>query len=87
MTNLQIRSELSPLTVDLSSVMSQAKMTEEQFYAFCQSNRDLRIERMATGEIIVMPPVFSDTGNRNSRIIQQVLNWADRVGTGESFRF
>ena len=62
---MQIKSDLTPLTVDLSSLMPQPRMTEEQFYAFCQSNRDLRIEQTAAGEVIVLPPVLSDTGNRN----------------------
>lgn len=85
MTSMQIKSDLTPLTVDLSSLMPQARMTEEQFYAFCQSNRDLRIERTVTGEVIVMPPAFSDTGNRNLKIAQQVANWSDQDGTGEVF--
>jgi Uma2 family endonuclease len=60
-------------------------MTHEQFYEFCQANRDLRIERTASGEVIIMPPAFSDTGNRNGKIFQQLANWADQDGTGETF--
>jgi Uma2 family endonuclease len=60
-------------------------MTDEQFYKFCLSNPDLRIERSALGEITIMPPAFSDTGNRNLKISQQVANWADEDGTGEVF--
>ncbi|MEL6385178.1 MAG: Uma2 family endonuclease [Cyanobacteria bacterium J06626_18] len=85
MTSLQIRSEPTPLTVDLSSLMTQTTMSEAQFYAFCQTNRELRIERTASGEVIVMPPAFSDTGNRNLKVAQQVGNWADQDGTGETF--
>ncbi|NET31842.1 MAG: Uma2 family endonuclease [Cyanothece sp. SIO1E1] len=85
MTSLLIKTELTPLMVDVSSLIPQAKMTDEQFYAFCQANRDLRIERSANGEVIVMPPAFSDTGNRNLRITQQLANWADQDGTGEVF--
>ena len=85
MTSLVIQTELTPLRVDLSSVMPQATMTDEQFYTFCLANRDLRIERTAQGEVIVMPPVFSDAGNRNLKISQQVGNWADQDGTGEVF--
>lgn len=48
-------------------------------------NQDLRIERTATGEVIIMPPAFSDTGNRNIKISQQLANWADQDGTGEAF--
>ena len=85
MTSMQIKSDLTPLTVDLSSLMPQSRMTEEQFYAFCQSNRDLHIEWTATGEVIVMPPAFSDTGNRNLKIAQQLANWSDQDGAGEVF--
>lgn len=85
MTSLLIKSETASLSVDVSSIMPQTKMTTAQFYAFCQANRDLRIERTAEGEVIVMPPAFSDTGNRNAKISQQLANWSDRDETGESF--
>jgi Uma2 family endonuclease len=60
-------------------------MTEEQFYQFCLANRDLRIERNSSGEVIVMPPAFSDTGNRNFNIAAQLWNWTEREGTGLGF--
>jgi Uma2 family endonuclease len=85
MTSLLIKTELMPLTIDLSSLMTQAKMTDEQFYAFCQTNQDLRIERVANGEVIVMPPAFSDTGNRNFKAALQLGVWAEQDGTGEGF--
>jgi Uma2 family endonuclease len=85
MTSLLIKTELMPLRVDLSSLMSQANMTDEQFYGFCQDNRDLRIERTARGEVIVMPPAFSDTGNRNFKAALQLGIWAEQDGTGEGF--
>ena len=79
MTTLLIQTENLPLTIQIAS------MSHEQFYEFCLANRDLRIERTATGEVVIMPPVFSDTGNRNIRISQQLVNWADQSGTGEVF--
>lgn len=82
MTTLLIQTEGIPLTVNLPAI---ATLSREQFYEFCQANRDLRIERTATGEVIIMPPVFSDTGNRNLKISQQLANWADQDGTGECF--
>ncbi len=85
MTSLQIKNAPTPLTVDISSIMPQTTMTTEQFYAFCQANRDLRIERTAAGEVIVMPPAFSDTGNRNFGIAVQLGIWAAQDGTGEGF--
>ncbi|GAP95268.1 Uma2 family endonuclease [Leptolyngbya sp. NIES-2104] len=82
MTTLLIQTEQIPLTVSFPALVD---MSNEQFYEFCQANRDLRIERSAKGELIIMPPAFSDTGNRNMRISQQVANWADEDGTGEAF--
>ncbi|MGB7444295.1 MAG: Uma2 family endonuclease [Coleofasciculaceae cyanobacterium] len=82
MTTLLIQTESVPLTVNLPAIKS---MSVEQFYEFCLANRDLRIERTANGEVIIMPPAFSDTGNRNIKIAQQLANWAEQDGTGETF--
>ncbi|NJN85953.1 MAG: Uma2 family endonuclease [Leptolyngbyaceae cyanobacterium SL_7_1] len=60
-------------------------MTDEQFYEFCLANRDLRIERTAIGDVIIMPPAFSDTGNRNFNIATQLGTWTEQNGTGVGF--
>jgi Uma2 family endonuclease len=60
-------------------------LTDEQFFQLCQNNRDLRFERTATGELIIMPPTGSDTGNRNGRLIQQLFNWTDTNDLGVAF--
>ena len=85
MTNLLIKSEFADLTINLGFLTASKAMPDEQFYQFCLSNPELRIERSALGEITIMPPAFSDTGNRNLKISQQVANWADSDGTGEVF--
>ena len=85
MTNLQIKTEPMSMTVDISALMTLPKMSEEQFYEFCHRNPDLRIERTASGEVIVMPPAFSDTGNRNNKLSYQLTRWAEQDGTGEVF--
>jgi Uma2 family endonuclease len=85
MTNLQIRTEPASIIVDISSLMTLPQMSEEQFYDFCHRNQDLNIERNAQGEVIVMPPAFSDTGNRNFKVAMQLGVWAERDGTGEGF--
>ncbi len=82
MTTLLIQSQSVSLTVNLPAIKS---MSVEQFYEFCLANRDLRIERTASGEVIIMPPAFSDTGNRNIKVAQQLANWADQDETGETF--
>ncbi|MDY6937797.1 MAG: Uma2 family endonuclease [Cyanobacteriota bacterium] len=80
-TTLLIQTETTPLTVSLPSIA----MTREQFYAFCLANRDLRIERTATGEVIIMPPAFSDTGNRNFNLSAHLWVWSEQDGTGLGF--
>lgn len=85
MASLQIKSERVPLTVDISSIVPQATMTTEQFYTFCRDNQNLRIERTAEGEVIIMPPAFSDTGNRNFELAIEVGIWARKDGTGKGF--
>ena len=82
MTTLLIQTESTPLTVNFPSLV---QMTNEQFYEFCQANGDLRIERTANGEVIIMPPAFSDTGNRNFNIAAQLGYWTEQNGTGIGF--
>ncbi len=60
-------------------------ITEDQFFALCQLNRDLRLERNAEGDIIVMPPTGGETGNRNAEITGQVVSWTKQDGTGAVF--
>lgn len=42
---------MAALTVNLNPVI---ELTDEQFFQLCQANRDLRFERTATGELIIM---------------------------------
>src|SRR5918912_1584378 len=60
-------------------------LTDEQFFLLCQQNRDLRIERTAQGDLIVMPPTGGATGNRNQEITRQLGNWTKENGTGAAF--
>lgn len=73
---------MTTLTLNLNSVI---KLTDEQFFQLCQVNRELRFERTATGELLIMPPAGGETGNRNGRLTQQLFNWADTNGTGIAF--
>lgn len=50
-------------------------MSSEEFFAFCQLNNDLRIERTADGQMIIMAPTGSETGNRNSEINAEIVFW------------
>jgi Uma2 family endonuclease len=72
----------SPLVVQIPPSM---QMTDEQFFDFCQVNRDLRIERNNLGEISIMPPTGSQTGNRNFNIAGQLYIWTEQDGAGICF--
>ena len=61
------------------------KVTHEQFQQIAAVNRDLRLERSATGELIVMPPTGSDTGKRNLDIEGQVWLWNRQTKLGVAF--
>jgi Uma2 family endonuclease len=49
------------------------------------ANRDLQLERTATGELIVMPPTGSDTGYRNLDIAGQLWLWNRQTKLGVAF--
>jgi Uma2 family endonuclease len=61
------------------------ELTDEQFFQLCQNNRDLRFERTASGELIIMPPVGSDTGRRNIKITTQLEVWSSQNHLGVAF--
>jgi len=61
------------------------KVSYEQFQQLATVNHDLRLERTATGELIVMPPTGSDTGNRNLDIEGQLWLWNRQTRLGKGF--
>ena len=60
-------------------------MDDQQFAKFCALNDDLRIERNAKGDIILMPPAFTYTSKQNIKISSQLDNWAENDGTGIAY--
>ena len=47
----------------------QLRLTDDEFYTFCQENSDLRLEKTKYGEIIIMPPTGGVTGDKNGDIV------------------
>ena len=60
-------------------------MDEEQFFQFCQLNRDLQIERTAGGDIVIMAPEAGSSGRGSSKLVAMFEQWAERDGTGQVF--
>ncbi len=64
---------MTAITLDLHSIV---KLTDEQFYQLCLDNPDVKFERTASGELIVMPPTGWGTGKKNT------IGCLDRPATG-----
>ena len=71
-----------PLVLHLAPVI---EMSDQQFFEFCQLNRDLRIERTSQGDLVIMPPTGSETGRINFKLTQLFGQWVDADGTGVGF--
>lgn len=61
------------------------RMTEDEFFAFCQANSQLKFERLADGTIIYMALTGGDTGRRNSELVADLTIWNRQTRLGLVF--
>ncbi|MEH1783478.1 MAG: Uma2 family endonuclease [Nostoc sp.] len=80
--NLPVAIEIIPMILQLQPAIA---LTDDQFYEFCQINRDFRIERNTAGELVIMPPTGSETDERNFNLVGQLWVWTKQDGTGVGF--
>ena len=74
-----------PVEVDQTGVEEPEPYTPEQFALFAANYPDLRTELTKEGELIIMPPAFSETGSKNADITADLVIW-NRIGkTGKAF--
>lgn len=66
-------------------VVLESEMNDEQFFRFCVINRDLRIERSARGQVIIMAPLGGSSSSGEIKLSQIFGNWAERDGRGRVF--
>lgn len=59
------------------------RMTNEEFFRFCQDNRDFKFEREANGQIVLMSPTHYLTGKQNNEILYQLTAWNKKRKLGE----
>jgi Uma2 family endonuclease len=78
--NMNANTVSLPATLELN-----IDLTDEQFFQLCQNNRDLRFERTGAGELIIMPPTGSETGDRNADLTYQLRAWSRQNQRGKSF--
>jgi Uma2 family endonuclease len=70
------------MKLDLSAISG---ITDEQFYQICRDNLDIKFERNAEGEILIMSPTGGETGIRNFDIIGQFWIWNNHYHLGYCF--
>lgn len=65
-------SELGSIVLDTHSL---GGFTDEEFYQFCLDNRDLKFERDANQNIIIMSNTGGKTGNYNAELLAELIIW------------
>jgi|ERR1041384_2249055 Uma2 family endonuclease len=61
------------------------KVSDEQYLEFCRRNPDVRAERTAEGDLIIMSPTGGKSGAQNFQLTTQFGSWAAQDGTGKGF--
>jgi Uma2 family endonuclease len=79
---LERTKECEPLVVHTSPVLD---MNDARFFEFCQINRDLRIERTAQGDLVIIAPAGGSSGHGNSELNYLFNAWARVAGGGKIF--
>ena len=74
------KEEVAPTRLVLN--VEKVALTEEQFLQLCSDNRDLRMELTAQKELVIMPPVGYERGQRESILLYRLTDWALKDGTG-----
>jgi Uma2 family endonuclease len=73
---------MNTYAIDFSNVIS---LSDEQFYQLCRNNPDLKFERSAHGDLIIMPPTGGDTGRCNLELGVDFGIWNRRSKLGVCF--
>ncbi len=75
-------SELGPILLDIRSL---GGFTDDEFYQFCLDNPDLKFERDAQKNIIIMANTGGKTGNYNAELLVELVLWNRIKNEGISF--
>ncbi len=81
-TTLQVFTSM-PVVLNFGTLLKN--MSDEEFFEFCQLNRDWRIERTKEGDLVIMAPAGSETGGYNFNLAGEFAVWVKQDGTGKGF--
>lgn len=73
---------MTAITINLNPII---QLTDDQFYQLCRANPDVKFERNAKGEIIIVSPTGGETGKRNAKLTTRFCLWNEQTNFGEVF--
>ena len=77
---------LPELSAPAKLVLDAAEgFTEEEYLSFCEANSNLKFERTAKGEIVIVPPAGGESDYRSLEIGAELRAWAKKDGRGTAF--
>ena len=62
-----------------------APLSDEELMAFSEANKPCRVERLASGEILVMTPSGFENNRREAFVVAELFAWAEADGRGVAF--
>jgi Uma2 family endonuclease len=73
---------MTAITLNLDAI---ATLTHGQFRKLCLTNRDIRLELTAQGELILMPPTGWESGKHNANLTTDLSIWNRLANLGVVF--
>ncbi|HLO87328.1 MAG TPA: Uma2 family endonuclease [Nostocaceae cyanobacterium] len=73
---------MTAITVNFNRII---ELTDDEFYHLCRENPDIKFERNAQGEILIMSPTGGETGNSNIEIGADFVIWNSQNKLGYCF--
>jgi Uma2 family endonuclease len=64
---------------------SPVPFSDDELIAFSEANKPCRVERLASGEILVMTPSGYKNNLREAYVVHELFSWAEADGRGEVF--
>jgi len=80
MTTLLVKEEMPA-----AARLTLPELSDDEFFEFCRTNPDYRIERTAEGIVVLMAGAGGMTGSRNAALTAQLYTWAVRDGRGIAY--
>jgi Uma2 family endonuclease len=75
--------EIEPLVLRFGTAMKE--MSDEEFLKFCALNEGWRIEMNSDGDLIIMAPTGTKSGERNFTLTGAFYAWVEADDTGVGF--